>query len=366
MKKRLVMVFLVAVLAFSLPLANAQDEYDPSKIAWTCPEGFEGQTLSVYNWATYIGSNTIRTFEALCGVKVVYDVYDNNEAMVARLRQGNPGYDIAFPNDYIIPLMIRENLVIEVDSTRIPNIANLADSWRGMAFDPDNVYTVPYLWGTAGIAYNVNHIATPPQTWIDIFTYDGKVAWINESRTMMSVALNTLGYEPNSTDADEIAAARDFLVAHAGNVVAVASDDGQALLERGEVDMVIEYGGDILQLAIDCECEDFAYVLPKDGTVLDIATMVLLADAPNPDLALVFMDYILDPYVNSQIVNEVAYPTANQAAIDSGFIAEDLLNDPLVFPNLENAEDSWFLDDIANADVLYNDAWDEVLILIGK
>lgn len=366
MKQLLVMVFLVAALAFSLPLANAQDEYDPSKIAWTCPEGFEGQTLSIYNWATYIGSNTIRTFEELCDVKIVYDVYDSNEAMVARLRQGNPGYDIAFPNDYIIPLMIRENLLLEVDLTHIPNIANVSDAWRDMAFDPDNLYTVPYVWGTTGIAYNVNRVNTPPRTWMDFFTYEGKIAWINDSRTMLSVALNTLGYDPNSVDPDEIIAARDFLIEHADNVIAVASDDGQALLERGEVDMVIEYGGDIFQLTIDCECEDYAYMLPEDGSVLDIATMVRLADAPNPDLALVFMDYVLDPYVNGQIVNEIAYPTANQAAIDGGFVDDSLLNDPLVFPDLENTQNSWFLDYIADADVFYNNAWDETLILIGN
>jgi spermidine/putrescine-binding protein len=130
--------------------------------------------------------------------------------------------------------------------------------------------------------------------------------------------------------------------------------------------MVIEYGGDIFQLAMDCDCEDYAYLLPEDGSVLDIATMVLLADAPNPELALVFMDYVLDPYVNGQIVNEIAYPTANQAAIEGGFVDESLLNDPLVFPDLANAENSWFLDYIGDADVLYNDAWDETLILIGK
>lgn len=370
MKKLFVIVSLLAALMLSVWGAAAQedeqDEYNPSNIAWTCPEGFEGQTLNVYNWATYIGSNTISTFEELCGVSVTYDVYDTNESMVARLRQGNPGYDIAFPTDYIIPVMIEEELIIPLDRDRIPNLQNVDAVWRGMAFDPDDEYTVPYMWGTTGIAYNTETVAGAPTTWMDLFTYEGKVAWINDSRVMLSVALKVLGYDPNSTSAVEIEEARDFLVAHADNVIAVASDDGQALLERGEVDMVIEYGGDIYQLALDCECDTYAYVLPEDGTILDLSAMVLLKEGPSPELAMAFMDYILDPYVNGQITNEIVYPTANWVAMEEGFVDETLLEDPLVYPDLENAGESWFMESIGDADVLYNDAWDETLILIGR
>lgn len=343
----------------------ADENYDPALIEWTCPEGFEGQTLNVYNWATYIGANTIRDFERLCGVTVTYDVYDSNESMLARLRQGNPGYDIAFPNDYVIPLMIREGLIEPLDYSKIPNFANIDDRWKGKVFDPNNEFTAAYMWGTAGIAYNVNRVSGPVTSWFDLFNHDGPVAWLADSRTMLSVALNLLGYDPNSVNPDEIFEARDFLLENSQNVVAIAADDGQALLERGEVDMAIEYGGDIYQLIADCECEDFAYVLPEDGAVLDIALMVVLSGGPNPELAHAFIDYILDPYVNAQIANDIAYPTANRAAIESGFIFEELLNDPIVYPDTTQ-DNLWFLEYIGDNDIFYNDAWDELLILVGR
>lgn len=369
-------LIVMSLVAMTVLGASAQDDssddesegelaYDPSRIAWTCPEGFEGQTLNVFNWATYIGSNTIATFEALCDVTVIYDVYDNNEAMVARLRNGNPGYDIAFPTEYIIPVMIREDLIAPIDAEKIPNLANIAPRWRGMFFDPNDEYTVPYMWGTTGIAYNTERVTEVPDSWMDIFEHDGPVAWLGDPRTMLSVALNVLGFDPNSTDAEEVEQARDFLVANAGNLIAAALDDGQALLERGEVDMTVEYDGDIYQLINDCACETYGYVLPQEGAILNIAAMVLLKDGPNPDLAMAFMDYVLDPYVNGQITNEITYPTANQAAIDGGFVDEALLNSP-IYPDLDTIPESYFLEYIGDADVFYNNAWDEALILIGK
>jgi spermidine/putrescine transport system substrate-binding protein len=247
----------------------------------------------------------------------------------------------------------------------IPNLANISERWLNPPYDPEDAYTAAYMWGSTGIAYNVNKVSEPLDTWEEFFNHDGPVAWLDDPRSMLSFALDFLGYDPNSVDADEITEARDFLLDHSANVLTIAADDGQALLERGEVDAVIEFGGDIYQLLLDCECEDYAYVLPESGFILDVAGMVVLADGPNPELAHVFIDFVLDPYVNAWIVNDIAYPTANRAAIDSGVIAAELIENPQVFPDVDNPE-AWFLEDIGDADVLYNDAWDELRILIGR
>lgn len=356
-------MLVVAVMLLAVPLAAQNDDADTPQIEWTCPEGFAGQTLSVYNWSTYIGENTIADFEALCGVTVIYDVYDSNEALIARLRQGNPGYDVAMPNDYAIAIMIRDGLLQPVDLERIPNFANIAERWTGLFFDPDNEYSVPYLWGTFGVAYNVNRVE-PITSWFQVFEHNGPVAWVDDSRSMIGIALTLLGYDPNSEDADEIAEARDFLIENGRNVVAIAADDGQALLARGEVDIALEYSGDILQIIEDCDCDDFAYVIPEEGGIVDLAAMVILNNAPNPDLAHVFMDYILDPLVSAEMVVFTGYPTPNEAA--KALLDEDILNDPLIFPDDEALALMWFNQDVGDAEQDYNDAWDEIKIFTGR
>ncbi len=344
---------------------SAQEKYDPSKIAWTCPEGFEGQTLNVFNWSYYIGRHTIKTFEEQCGVQVNYDLYSSVAEMFEALLSGETAYDIAFAPDFTIPTLRDNQLIAPLDIEKIPNLANVDPRWLNFFSDVDRKYVAPYMWGTTGLAYNTEQVAEAPDSWMDLFEHDGPVVWLDGPRTMLSVALKLLGYDPNSTRYDELAQASQFLLKHAQNVLTVADDDGQALLESGEADIVVEYGGDIYQLILDCECTDFAYVLPKEGAILDLTSMVLLRNGQNSDLALAFIDYMLDPYVNGQISNEIAYPTANKTAIDGGFVDPVLLNSP-VYPNLEEIPESYFVKPIGNAEVLYNQIWRETLAAIGK
>lgn len=365
--------FLIALLIFgSIFIASAQDSEDVTDFdvlettTWTCPEGFEGQTLNVYNWSTYIGDTTISDFEALCGVTVTYDVYDSNESLISRLRQGNPGYDVAFPTEYAIVVMSREGLIQPIDLENIPNFENVADRWKGLSFDPENEYSVPYLWGSFGVGYNTERVDGPITSWEQVFEHDGPVAWIEDQRSMMAVALILLGYEASTTDPDEIAEARDFLLERSSNVVVFADDDGQTLLERGEVDIALEYNGDMYQLIVDCECDTYSYAIPEEGSIADIAGMVVPTDAPNPQLAQVFMDYILDPVVNAAIVNYTLYATPNQAAIDSGLIDADFLANPAITPDEAAMENLVFLEDVSEAEQFYNDAWDELRILAGS
>lgn len=359
------MIMVGSALGILSVAAQTDEQGIEPEIQWECPGGFEGQTLHVYNWATYIGETTIVDFEELCDVDIVYDVYDSNESLIARLRQGNPGYDVAFPSDYAVAIMIRDGLIESINPDHIPNLSNIAERWRGLYFDPENEYSVPYLWGSLGVAYNTLRVREEITSWQQIFDHNGPVAWIDDSRSMLGIGLKMLGYDPNSTDADEIAEARDFLIENSGSAVSTAEDDGQALLARGEVDIAIEYSGDVYQVMADCECDDYAYVVPDEGSITFIDLMVVLKDAPNPELAEAFIDYILDPAVNAMIVNDTLYPTPNQAAIESGWISEELLNNPAVFPDEESLGNLFFLQDVGEAEQYYNDAWDEIVISIG-
>jgi spermidine/putrescine transport system substrate-binding protein len=333
---------------------------------WTCPEAVRGGTLNVYNWSTYVAPDTISNFEVLCEATVVYDIYDGNESLLARLRQGNPGYDIAVPTDYAVAIMITEGLVEPLDFANIPNFANVSTNLKNPPSDPESRYSVPYQWGTIGIGYNTTTVTEAPTSWNDMFTFEGNVAWLEDTRGVMGIALIMLGFDPNTTDAAEIEQARDFLATRGTNVRYIAGDDGQALLERGEVDMTIEYNGDIFQLIDSCECDTYAYVVPNEGSQIWVDNLVIPVDAPNKALAEAFIDYILAPRVGADLSNFTAYASPNQAAIDQALIEADLLSNTAIYPPAETLSNLFFINEVpADVAALYNDAWDQIKIMIG-
>ncbi|MBZ0276881.1 MAG: spermidine/putrescine ABC transporter substrate-binding protein [Anaerolineae bacterium] len=361
---KLTIILFVGLLALLVGApALAQDS--EIRTTWTCPDGFAGQQLNVFNWSTYIADNTVSDFETLCNVTVVYDVYDSEDSLLARLRADNPGYDIVVPSDFGVPVMIEEGLFEPLNHDNIPNLKNINTDLRALPYDQDSEYTVPYLWGTFGIGYNKTHVGAEVTSWDQFFNYDGPVAWIDDSRVMLGIALLVLGYDPNSTEEAQIAEAGQYLIDHSKNVVSIAGDDGQEMLSRGEVDMVIEYNGDIFQLSLDCECEDYAFDVPVEGTGFSSGFVGIPTGSQNHALAEVFIDYLLDPQVSADIANATAYPTPNKAAIDAGLIDETLLNNKGVYPDEETLSKIFFLLPILDAEEFYLATWDEVKIGIG-
>ncbi len=333
---------------------------------WTCPEGFEGQQLSVYNWTTYIAEDTIPNFEELCGVTVTYDTFPTDDDMLAKIRQGNPGYDIVVPSSTVLSLMMAEDLVQPLDMTTIPNFETLDETFVGLPFDPDNTYSVPYQWGTMGIGYNTEAVEGDITSWDDVFSYSGSASWLEDIRGMMGVALLKLGLDPNTSDPDEIQQAKDYLVENGNNVVYINQDDGQEVLVRGEADVVVEYSGDIFQVMDECECDTYSYVIPEDGTLFWVDTLAVPVDAPNVELAKVFIDYLLNPQVAADISNYTAYGTPNRAALDAGLIDPELANDPGIYPSEETMDNLFFVEQDPERAQRYYSAWDEVRIFVGQ
>ncbi len=337
-----------------------------AQTSWTCPEGFAGQTLTVYNWTTYIAEDTIPNFEALCGVRVQYDTFPTDDDMLARIRQGNPGYDVVVPSSAVLALMIEEGLVLPLDKANIPNFANLDDEFLGLYYDPNDDYGVPYQWGTIGIGYNIERVGFEITSWEQMFAYQGAVSWLEDTRGMIGVALLMLGHDPNSSDPAEIDEAKDYLIERGRNVVYINQDDGQEVLLRGEADIVVEYSGDIFQIIEECDCDTYRYVIPEEGTYFWIDLLAIPTGAPNKVLAEVFIDYILDPQVNADISNFTAYGTPNRLAIELGLIDPDLLDDPGIYPSAEIFERLFFVEQDSVREQLYNDAWDEIRIFVGQ
>ncbi|MEL7234519.1 MAG: spermidine/putrescine ABC transporter substrate-binding protein [Chloroflexota bacterium] len=361
MNKQFRFILVLAVMLALVVPAMAQDDM----MAWECPEGFEGETLSVFNWATYIADNTIPDFEDACGVSVDYSIFGSADEALAILRGGNPGYDIVVPSDFIVAIMAEEGLIQELDQSMIPNLDNVSPRFETIAYDPGFTFSVPYQWGTIGIGYSTEAFPDGITSWEDLWAHDGNVAWIEESRSMLGIGLLMLGEDPNTTDEDLLEDSAEYLTDNGENVVAIAADDGQALLERGDVDAAVEYNGDIYQVIFDCECEDFAYIVPEEGAVAWTDAMVIPSDAPNAELAHVFIDYILDPQVGADLSNFTAYGSPNQAAIDMGLIDEELLNDPGIYPTAEIEEGLFEVRELPEIEDIVNDLWDEIKIEVG-
>jgi spermidine/putrescine transport system substrate-binding protein len=182
----------------------------------------------------------------------------------------------------------------------------------------------------------------------------------------MNIALNLLGYEANTTDSQAVDAARQFLVDHAANVFEVAPDTGQDLLVSGQVDIAIEYSGDIFQIINDCACDTYAYAIPDEGALIWIDNLAVPKGAPNQHLAEVFIDYLLQPQVSADISNYTAYASPNRIAIAEGLIDSASLDNPAIYPDEARLERLFFNIPTSEIEQQYGAAWDAVRAAIGR
>jgi spermidine/putrescine transport system substrate-binding protein len=288
----------------------------------------QGRQVNVFNWDTYIGPDTISEFSAATGIDVRYDLYGSSDELFGRLREGNPGYDVIYPsNDYVERMIVAEMLV-PLDHSRIPNMANLEPQFTDPRFDPGRRFSLPYFWGTIGIGYRKT--VAQPTSWRSVFESDehaGRISLLNDKNTLQA-ALLYLGYSLNTEDPAEIDAAAELLIRQKPNIKTFGPDNGQDLLIAGEVDVCLEWNGDILQVMT--EDDELSYVVPEEGAMLWEDAMAIPKDGPNPDEAHEWINFILDAEVHGAIATYVRYPLPNKAA--KAFIPEEDLNNPAIYP----------------------------------
>lgn len=310
----------------------------------------EQQTVNVYNWSDYISEDVIQRFEAQTGIQVVYDVYDANEILEAKLLAGRSGYDVIFPSAHpFAERHIQAGLYLPLDTELLGNRVHLEPSLMEKleSVDPGNRYTVPYMWGTTGIGYNVNQIAAilgedaKVDSWSLLFDPEiaGKlagcgIAVLDDEGEALAAALIYLGKDPNSTDpADIDEAARLFMQVrpfiryfHASRYI----ND----LANGDICVAHGYSGDVIQ-ARDRAAEvnrgvQVDYLVPEEGALIWFDLMAIPGDAPNPGNAHAFINFLMQPENIAQITNEVAYANANRSA--TPLVDEEIRNDPGVYP----------------------------------
>jgi spermidine/putrescine transport system substrate-binding protein len=304
----------------------------------------------MYNWSEYISPDNIKAFEERHGLTMQYDIYADNEVLMATLQGGASGYDVAAPTAEYVPAMREEGFIQKLDLARIPNAKNIGKEFKGLWWDPTDEYQVPKDFGTTGILYRTDLISKVPESWRDFYDLiktdgSGKTIFVTSQGDIFSFPLKMLGYSLNSVEKSELDEAREILLDVAPHLLALDSDTYGDRLASGEAVMTLGWTGPLITTLPDLVAGGKAgYTVPTEGTLFWMDTWVLLADAPHPNAAYAWLDFIHEPEIQAEETNYNGYGTCNDAAKE--FIDPAILEDPAYFPpeemmaRLENAEDT--------------------------
>jgi len=311
--------------------------------------------LNIYSWAEYVPEEVIEQFEEEFNCRIVYDTYDSNETMYAKLRAGGAGYDIVFPSGDYTSIMIREGMLKSIDRAKIPNLANLDPRVTAkINYDPEHEYSVPYMIGTTGIAVNKKYFSEYPRSWriLEMEEIRGKATLLDDMREVMGAALKTLGYSVNSLERDQLNEAKELVLLWKDSVAKFDNELFAKGVVSGEFWVVHGYGENIFYEATEEEIEDIDFFIPEEGSTLWIDNMVILKDSKHSDLAHEFINFILRPDVSAEISDYLLLPSPNSKA------AELLTEEPIY--ELADLEDCEMIEDIGEDLVLFNEIWNEI------
>ncbi|MBL8150427.1 MAG: extracellular solute-binding protein [Blastocatellia bacterium] len=314
--------------------------------------------LNLYIWSNYASKQLIEDFEKRYNAKVRVEIFDSNEALLAKLQTGLVDYDIIVPSDYMVTILIKQGLVQPIERERLTNLNNIDPRFLGLPFDPENRYSVPYTWGTSGIGYRKDKIAEIPDSWAVMMDnrYKDRIAMLNDVRENFAFALKLKGYSLNSTSPEEIEAAAKILKEQKPLVRAYDSDAFTELLVSGDVWLVQGYSGQLGKAVL--EYSNIGYVIPKEGATIWTDNICIPKTAQDPDLAVTFINYILEAEVAAENSNTTGYPTPNGAARQ--MIKPEMLNSPASYPPEATLRRCEFLRDLGQTIQLYDLHWTEI------
>lgn len=374
MKKRglLFTLLLCLLLAACAPAATpaAPAEEAPGQTSGRCGDTSQlSSDLTLYNWVEYIDPDIITQFAEECGVTVTETNYDSNETLLAQLQAGGANYDVIVPSDYMVQLMVDEDLLEPLDFNVITNISNMGDTFTNQYFDPNQQFTVPYFWGTSGYAVDTSVVPNPVASWEPIFNPPpelcGKISMLDDQRETIGAALMYLGYSINDVDPAHLEEAKNLLIAQAPCVKAYDSQTNDDLIIQGETAMAHIWTGDaILAGSVDTGGRDeIVYEIPVEGTTIWQDNMAVPRTAQNKYTAMVFINYLADPEVAAQNAEYVGYGSPNEAA--RAFIDPDLLANESVYPPEDVMMHLQWIEDVGPALELYDRVWTEFKAAIG-
>jgi len=307
----------------------------------------EEKVLNVLNWSDYIAPDTVSKFESETGIHVNYDVFDSNEVLETKLLTGRSGYDVVVPSASFLARQAPEGVYLPLDKSKLPNYKNLdpAILERVAANDPGNRYSIPYMWVTTGIGYNVAMVKralgnTPIDSWAIVFDpkYAAKLkdcglTMLDSSAEVIDSADIYLGHDPNSENLDELGAAEALITKVRPYIRYFNSSQYINDLANGEICVAMAWSGDALQARDRAKeagnHQEIGYVIPKEGAIFEVDVMAIPADAPHPDNAHKFLNFIMRPDITAEISNFKKYPSGNKASV--ALLDPDVRDDPLIY-----------------------------------
>ena len=327
MKKHfsLILVLIITVLFCFSGCGHSEEieiEYDEGTLSYDYSQ-LAGTEVKVYNWGYYISDGSDGTidvneeFEKLTGIKVVYDNYDSNESLYAKLSSGGADYDVVIPSDYMIGRLLDEGYLAELDFNNIPNYKYIDERYKNAEYDPDNKYSVPYNVGMVGVIYNTTMVEGTPTSWSLMWDdkYDGKILNFNNSRDAFAIAQFYEGVDINSTDKSDWDKAFDKLSEQKQILQSYVMDEVFNKMESGEAAIAPYYAGDFFTMYGNNE--DLAFFYPQEGTNVFIDAACVLKNAKNKLAAELYINFLLDPTIAKANAEYMYYASPNTAVVEN-------------------------------------------------
>lgn len=371
--KRLVAVIVIIALIVGVgTFATTQQysyDYDAlfSELEGSYTKDYAGTTINVFNWGEYIADgsegtlNVNEAFEKLTGIKVNYSTFDSNESLYAKLQSNSVAYDIIIPSDYMIERLKNENLLKKIDMSKITNYHYIDQKYKGLYFDPDEEYSVPYTTGMVGIIYNTKYVDEVPDSWDILWDekYTDEILMFNNSRDSLAIAQFQLGYSVNTTDKTEWRNAADLLKSQNKIIQARVMDEIFNKMEAENAYIAPYYNGDFLTM-LD-ENENLAFAYPKEGTNIFIDSVCVPSCTQNYEAAMMYINFLLDPPVALEIAEYICYSSPHTAVTEN----EDysLKGDEILYPSDEELPENlqYFHDFDSDTKLYVNKLWEEII-----
>ncbi|MBO5147306.1 MAG: ABC transporter substrate-binding protein [Clostridia bacterium] len=323
--------------------------------------------LYIFNCGDYIAETTVEKFEkAYPEYEVIYEVFDTNEAMYQKLVSSNIPYDVLIPSDYMIERLIKEDRLKEIDMSKLENYKYIGEAYKNTRYDPENKYSVPYMWGTLGILYNKERVKETVDSWSILWDekYSGQILMLDSMRDSMAVALKKLGYDLNTTNKAEIDAAAKALLDQKPLVAEYGVDVLKEKMIQGSYSFTVAYSGDALYMQnqnaeLNGGESVLEYVIPKEGSNFWIDAMCIPKTSKNTEGAMKFIDFMCSTEIAYDNVEYIEYSTPHTEALKE--LGDEYINNNIYNPSAEilaNCSPFAYLEPDVQEN--YNKAWESV------